>query len=250
MSSQFAPDEHGSTVRCAIVTGATRGVGARVARRLAREGYRLTVAARDEAMLTLQAARLIEEFGTEVLPVAVDLGVAEDVGRLVAEHAGRFGRLDLLVMAAGHGNVATLVRMSTVDDDVAGTRSACLLVAECLPMLRSAAEFDHTHGSRMVAITSDETGTPAGRRAQKDALAALCQSVNEAESGAGIIATTITVGQVDEKMTMWRHGQVAPQDMVISADVADVVVALTHLSADLVAPNIVLVRKAGRVQPI
>lgn len=240
-------------MRCAIVTGATRGVGARVARRLAREGYRLTVAARDEAALTLQAAKLIEEFGTEVRPIAADLGVAEDVCRLVDGHATRFGRLDLLVLAAGLGNMTSLVQLSTVDDDTTGatgTRSGCLLVAECLPMLRDAGASDHTHGSRVIAISSDESGTPQGRRAQKDALVALCDNVNQVESGNGVMATTITIGQVDEKMTMWRQGAVAPEEMVISADVADVVVALTHLSGDLVAPNIVLARKAGRVQPI
>jgi 3-oxoacyl-[acyl-carrier protein] reductase len=245
MSLQF---EHGSEVRCALVTGASRGVGAEVTRRLAREGYRLTVAARSEAELTEQADRLIAETGTEIHPVAVNLAVQRDVRELVQLHEIRFGRLDLLVLAAGIGNLSHTAGLSTADNDLrftVGVRSAFLLVGACLPMLRRTAARDVERGCRVIAVAPD----PEYGSDHKQALVSLCENLNHAEADTGITATTISPGEVDTGMTMWRKGHVTAEEMLISADVADVVVALTHLTANLVAPNIVVARKANRVLP-
>ncbi|HEX3786732.1 MAG TPA: SDR family oxidoreductase [Pseudonocardiaceae bacterium] len=230
--------------RCALVTGASRGIGLEVATRLAKEGFRLTVSAGHAPDLESVAGRLVEQTGAEINPVIANLGRENDVLALAAAHADRFGRLDLLVMAAGMGNVAQLTEASTRDGWSTGATTACdLLGTACLPMLRSTAALDPRRGSRMVLVAPADEALQQVYGAHKDAMVSLCDQVNLTESASGVTATTISPGHIDHNMTMWRRGYVNPDEMVISADLADVILALTTLTANAVVPNIVLARK-------
>ena len=93
--------------RIALVTGASRGIGAAVARRYAAEGAHVVLAARtvgglEEVDDAIQAdARAT---GREPVPatlVPLDLANGEDIDRAAVAIAGRFGRLDVLVGNAG-----------------------------------------------------------------------------------------------------------------------------------------------------
>jgi short-subunit dehydrogenase len=84
------------TGRTAILTGASRGLGAHLARALSAEGVRLVLAARNAQ--ALQA--LADELPGESLVVPTDVASAEDRARLV-EQAEGFGDIDLLINNAG-----------------------------------------------------------------------------------------------------------------------------------------------------
>ena len=83
--------------RCAIVTGASRGIGRAIAETLAAEGMSVTLAARSGPELESLAASL----PTPSLVQALDLRDPAAPARLVAAAVERFGRLDLLVNNAG-----------------------------------------------------------------------------------------------------------------------------------------------------
>ena len=84
--------------RVAMVTGAARGIGAAVARRLAADGAALVLVDRDEPAL----AALSEELtGVEVLAVPTDVARAGAVAAAVEAAVARFGRLDAAVNNAG-----------------------------------------------------------------------------------------------------------------------------------------------------
>ena len=68
----------------ALITGASSGIGAVYADRLARRGYDLILAARDEGRLNELAGRLRAETGVKVDVVKADLTVRDDVRRLEA----------------------------------------------------------------------------------------------------------------------------------------------------------------------
>jgi len=88
--------------RVALVTGASGGIGAATARRLVDEGASVVLAARDaESLATV--AETCRERGGGALAVPTDVTDHEAVDALVDATTERFGRLDVVVVAAGVG---------------------------------------------------------------------------------------------------------------------------------------------------
>jgi short-subunit dehydrogenase len=82
-----------------IVTGASSGIGAQLARDLAARGMRVGLLARREDRLRA----LADAIGTEAVPVACDVSERASVDAAIGAIVDRFGRVDLLVNAAGYG---------------------------------------------------------------------------------------------------------------------------------------------------
>ena len=80
-----------------IITGASSGIGAEVARQLARLGCRLTLAARSKEKLEA----LADELGTDVLTTRTDVTQRGDVVSMVEATIDRFGRIDVMFANAG-----------------------------------------------------------------------------------------------------------------------------------------------------
>lgn len=89
--------------RVALVTGASRGIGAATARALARAGAAVALAARTEEALTALAEELTAD-GGRALAVPTDVGDPASVLRLVEQTVGAFGRLDVAVNNAAAGD--------------------------------------------------------------------------------------------------------------------------------------------------
>jgi len=86
--------------KVAIVTGAGRGLGLEVSRLLAEQGCQVVMVGRREKELQAACA-LLEAKGLSPLPLTADVTRAEDVERLAASVAQRYGRADILVNNAG-----------------------------------------------------------------------------------------------------------------------------------------------------
>src|SRR5215468_2997411 len=86
--------------KVAIVTGASRGIGAATARLFAREGAIVVLAARSEDQLT-QVVSDIKNDGEQALGVPTDVSNGESVKTLVERTLNAFGRLDAAFNNAG-----------------------------------------------------------------------------------------------------------------------------------------------------
>jgi uncharacterized protein len=92
----------------AMVTGASSGIGAIYADRLARRGYDLILVARSADRLTALAGRLVQETGRSVETLTADLGDAADLAR-VETRLRTDPRVTMLVNNAGVGATAPLL---------------------------------------------------------------------------------------------------------------------------------------------
>ena len=209
--------------KVALVTGASRGIGAAVARALAERGARLVLASRSGDDLGLEG----------VVARPCDVRRTVDLEGIVAEAIERFGRLDLLVANAGVGAYGPFLELDPehleemIDVNVKGTLYA---VRAALPYLLESPEAD------IVTIASE-----AGRRglpleavycASKFAQVGFTRALDHELRDRGVRCTNICPGGVATDFAMGR-GRTPEmpelEGMMTSEDVAEVVVfALTR----------------------
>ncbi|MGO9270402.1 MAG: SDR family oxidoreductase [Terriglobia bacterium] len=137
--------------RVAIVAASSQGLGKAVALGLAREGTKLAMCARHEPGLAAAAEEIRRETGAEVLAQAADVTQVDQVRRLVAATAERFGRVDICVTNAG-GPPSKPFSGTTLEDWDAGVNlnlmSTVYFARDVLPLMQS------QKWGRFIAITS------------------------------------------------------------------------------------------------
>ena len=87
--------------KVAIVTGGSLGIGAGIVRRLAHDGYAVTLDYHTHSDAANAIAHDITGQGGQALVVQADVSNVRDIANLVTQTVARFGRLDLLVNNAG-----------------------------------------------------------------------------------------------------------------------------------------------------
>ena len=87
----------------AVVTGASRGIGAEYAKALAADGYDLLLVARDEVLLKKLASELCERHGVVTHTEVIDLALPDAAQRLYVAARQRRDHVDLLINNAGFG---------------------------------------------------------------------------------------------------------------------------------------------------
>jgi 3-oxoacyl-[acyl-carrier protein] reductase len=101
-------------MKTALVTGASRGLGAATAKALARAGYAVAVnyLSQDEA-----AQAVVRDLGADAFAVRADIGDPKQVRAMVGEIGERWGRLDVLVNNAGLTRDSLLIKLPEEDWD-------------------------------------------------------------------------------------------------------------------------------------
>jgi NAD(P)-dependent dehydrogenase (short-subunit alcohol dehydrogenase family) len=181
--------------KVAIVTGGTQGLGAAIARQFAAAGASgVAIVGRDQAKGEAVARSITESTGVPVLMIAADLGVLEQVFQVVAKADSRFGRIDILVNAAGLTDRGTLLNTTPELFDriyAVNVRAPFFLMQEAVKRMNR----DGSDG-RIVNIgsTSGRAGQPflAAYSTSKGALATLTRN-----SGFALMRIRVRVNQLD-----------------------------------------------------
>jgi len=187
-----------------ILTGATGGIGAAIARRLTREGAKLMLV----DMPGTPLAALAEELRTPY--VFADVADDAAVQKYTEQTLARFGRIDVVLANAGtEGKVAPVVQ--TRPEDVA--RLFAVNVFGPFSAIRHAAPHMTRGGSIVVtASVASFVGSPglAPYCASKHALLGLVRSAAQELGPMGIRVNAIHPGPVDNRMMRSIEEQAAP----------------------------------------
>lgn len=138
--------------KVAIVTGSSRGIGAATAKRLALDGFAVTVNCEKNRELAAAVVEEIKAGGGRATWVQADVSDAGAVRRLFEETERAFGGVDVVVSNAGIMRLAAFARMS--DDDY--TRMVDVNQKGSFFVLREAARRVR-HGGRIIALSSSIT---------------------------------------------------------------------------------------------
>ncbi|MFW2488498.1 3-oxoacyl-[acyl-carrier-protein] reductase [Clostridium chromiireducens] len=103
--------------KCAIVTGASRGIGKAIALKLASLGANIVINYRSNEKEALEVESQIKDMGVETLCVKGDISKAEEVEKLIASAKEKFGSIDIMVNNAGITKDTLILRMKEEDFD-------------------------------------------------------------------------------------------------------------------------------------
>ncbi|MFC9077036.1 SDR family NAD(P)-dependent oxidoreductase [Streptomyces sp. NPDC057062] len=143
----------------ALITGATAGIGAAFARRLAADGHDLVLVARDTKRLREHATELHDRHGIEAEVLTADLATDEGIEAVAARLSELKNPVDLLVNNAGFGNKGHYLDVPMADE-------LRMLKVHCEAVLRltsAAAESMRTRGrGGIVNVASVAAFVPRG----------------------------------------------------------------------------------------
>ncbi|MGO1057092.1 3-oxoacyl-ACP reductase family protein [Crossiella sp. CA198] len=186
--------------RVALVTGGSRGIGAGVAIRLAREGAAVALTYANSPDRAAEVARTITEAGGRAVAIKADSASEAEVTASVTQTVAEFGGLDILVNNAGGGRWATVDQATLADFDqtfAVNVRAVFVAVQAAVPHLRE--------GGRIITIGSingDRMPMPGGAiyAATKAALDGLTKGFARDLGPRGITVTNVQPGPVDTEL--------------------------------------------------
>ena len=186
--------------KIALVTGGSRGIGAAIVRRLARDGATVvfTYAAADDRAQTL--VREIAEAGATALAIKADSADVEALRAAVAQAAQRFGRIDILVNNAG------ILLRGVVDDYPLADFDRMVAVNVRAVFAAVQAVLPHMgQGGRIIttgSVTAERSGFPGSSvySMTKGAVAALTRGLARDLGPRGITVNVVQPGPTETDM--------------------------------------------------
>jgi 3-oxoacyl-[acyl-carrier protein] reductase len=238
--------------KTALVTGASRGIGRAIARRLAADGALVAVHYGHNETAARETVHLIDKDGGQAFPVRAELGVTGDVETLftaleagLAAQGGQV-RLDILVNnAAITADSIETITPEAFDHLIAvNTKAPLFIIQRALPLLND--------GGRIINLSTAATRIAMPEQPyamSKAALEVLSRSLAQLVGGRGITVNAVAPGPTVTDMNPWMLDNPEVQQMVgsgnavpragLPADIADVVAFLASEAGRWVTGQII-----------
>jgi short-subunit dehydrogenase len=213
----------------ALITGASTGIGAVYAERLAHRGYNLVLVARDGGKLNALASRLKSETGVKAEVLRADLGEAGDIRRVEA----RLQDDDITLLV---NNAGVAVAGPTIDMDAERLEAmiqlnvvvATRLARAAAPGLTQRRKGDIINIASVAGIRGDQPAISVGYSASKAYLLAFSEGLDSELAPYGVRVQAVLPGAT--RTELWAKGGIdidtLPQEVVMdTSDMVDAALA-------------------------
>jgi len=188
--------------KVALVTGASRGIGAAIAARLVQDGFSVVINYKNNSESAVALVRSINQAGGRAVAIGADVANSGEVAEMISEAIERFGRIDVLVNNAGVVRDGLVQNMTEENwDKVINTNLKGVFICSkaVLKVMR------RQHGGRIINIAS--IVGQQGRRGQANYAAAkagiigFSKSVAREVASRNITANAVAPGFIQTRMT-------------------------------------------------
>jgi 3-oxoacyl-[acyl-carrier protein] reductase len=250
-----------SAGRVALITGGAKGIGAATAERLAEDGAAIAICDLDGDGARATAARIASQHGVPALGFTTNVGIGEEVDRLVADIAAQLGSLDILVNNAGITRDNLIHRMTEGDWDAV---ALVHLKGSFLCSRAAQREMVKRNWGRIINLSS---ASALGNRGQtnystaKAGLQGMARTLAIELGRFGITANAVAPGFIDSDMTRAvairlgidpeqykadRAKQIPVGRVGVPRDVANVIAFLASDDASFVSGQVIYVAGGPR----
>ena len=188
--------------KCALITGATRGIGKQIAITLAKQGYNIALNYRKVNGELENTKKEIEKIGVQILAVKGDVANFEDCENFVKQVIERFGQIDVLVNNAGITKDMLLMRMKkedfeqVIDTNLVGTFN---VTKNVVPYMMKARSGRIINISSVVGISGNAGQT--NYSASKAGIIGFTKSLAKEIASRNILVNAVAPGFIETNMT-------------------------------------------------
>ena len=227
-----------TAVKTALVTGASRGIGAAIAKKLASRGFMVIINYGHSSAAAEEVKNQIEQAGGHAVLMQGDVSCGEDVDRMFKDIKKDWGKLDVLVNNAGINRDTLLVRMKENQwDDVLSTdlKSVFFTTKAAASLMMRQRSGSIINIASVVGITGN--AGQANYAAAKAGVIGFTKSAAKELAARGIRVNAIAPGFIETDMTdaipeKIREGMLATIPLRRGGKAEDVANAVAFLASD------------------
>lgn len=227
-----------TAVKTALVTGASRGIGAAIAKKLAARGFMVIINYGHSSAAAEEVKNQIEQAGGQAVLMQGDVSSGDDVDRMFKDIKKTWGRLDVLVNNAGINRDTLLVRMKEDQwDDVLSTdlKSVFFTTKAAASLMMRQRSGSIINIASVVGITGN--AGQANYAAAKAGVIGFTKSVAKELAARGIRVNAIAPGFIETDMTdaipeKIREGMLETIPLRRGGKAEDVANAVAFLASD------------------
>lgn len=189
-------------MKTALITGASRGIGAAIATKLAKEGYHLSLCCQSSPdILTNLAKELEHAYHISVMTHVGNVGDYRFVSKMVSDSLAHFGQIDVLINNAGISKVGLLCDMTPEQWDEILQVNLSSVFFTCKEVVPSMVQKKHGAILNISSVWGNVGAScEVAYSATKGGMNSLTQALGKELAPSGIPVNAIACGCVDTSM--------------------------------------------------